>query len=241
MVKRSRTSPKFGPWMSAILKRNGTYKKRKYSPIVGKSDAYNGAVAVPRSVNSPFPYQRSCTLRYCTNISIDATVSNVAKHFFRANGLYDPDYTSTGHQPYGFDQIAAVYNHYEVLKSYITIEAQPASLGIAAGQMVVGICPSDDQTITLNIDSIREQKGCNWAVLDSYGKCRVSNNYMRKRTFPAEFQALGAKVDADPTEEHMFCVFASPMSSAVEPGSVLIIVTIDYVARFWENRDLGQS
>lgn len=33
---------------------------------------------------------------------------------YNLNSLYDPDYTGSGHQPYGFDQIMATYNKYRV-------------------------------------------------------------------------------------------------------------------------------
>jgi len=37
-----------------------------------------------------------------------------ATYQFRMNSLYDADYTGGGHQPYGFDQLAALYNKYRV-------------------------------------------------------------------------------------------------------------------------------
>ena len=38
-------------------------------------------------------------------------------HTFRANSVFDPDWTGAGHQPTRFDQLAALYQRYEVLKS----------------------------------------------------------------------------------------------------------------------------
>lgn len=34
---------------------------------------------------------------------------------FRANGMFDPQYSAGGHQPFGFDQLIAQYCHYTVL------------------------------------------------------------------------------------------------------------------------------
>jgi len=44
-------------------------------------------------------------------------------HFeFRANGMYDPEVAVGGHQPYGFDQLTARYQHWTVV--YATCKAQ---------------------------------------------------------------------------------------------------------------------
>jgi hypothetical protein len=50
-----------------------------------------------------------CKLTYADHASYDPTATVVAYNTYRANGLYDPDYTSTGHQPLGYDQWSALY------------------------------------------------------------------------------------------------------------------------------------
>lgn len=36
-------------------------------------------------------------------------------HLFRANGIFDPDVTGTGHQPLYRDQVADLYTNYTVI------------------------------------------------------------------------------------------------------------------------------
>ena len=51
----------------------------------------------------------------CRCVYIDVRRSNgIAKQYMRMNSLFDPDQTGTGHQPYYFDQFAALYNRYTV-------------------------------------------------------------------------------------------------------------------------------
>ena len=53
-----------------------------------------------------------------TNQDIPAS----AKHAFRTASMYDPDHTTTGHQPLFFDQMNAIYNKYRVLGSVIKVK-----------------------------------------------------------------------------------------------------------------------
>ena len=50
------------------------------------------------------------------------------------NSLFDPDQTGTGHQPYYFDQFAALYNRYTVLGSKLTAEFSLLPSAIATAQ-----------------------------------------------------------------------------------------------------------
>ena len=68
-----------------------------------------------------FPTRLSVTLHYEDLIAINPSAPK-ASYAFRGNSCYDPDYTSTGHQPRYYDQYSAIYQKYKVLKSTCTIE-----------------------------------------------------------------------------------------------------------------------
>lgn len=51
--------------------------------------------------------------------SLAAVTNN--SFLFRGNGLFDPDVQVGGQQPMGFDQWAALYRHYRVIGSKITV------------------------------------------------------------------------------------------------------------------------
>jgi len=53
------------------------------------------------------------TFRYAGGTNVNAT-ANYYLYQFRGNSPYDPDYTSTGAQPPGFDEWSAMYNRYRV-------------------------------------------------------------------------------------------------------------------------------
>ncbi len=48
--------------------------------------------------------------------------SSTDEYVFRGNSLFDPDFTSTGTQPLGFDQYSAFYGEYKVYSSKISLQ-----------------------------------------------------------------------------------------------------------------------
>lgn len=55
-------------------------------------------------------------LRYAETITGLGGIPADFDYQFRLNSLFDPNFTGTGHQPRGFDQISALYNRYRVYR-----------------------------------------------------------------------------------------------------------------------------
>jgi len=64
-----------------------------------------------------FPSSVVRRLRYSDSITLNSASGVVSSYVLRANDLFDPDFTGTGHQPMGFDQLMLVYNHFCVIKA----------------------------------------------------------------------------------------------------------------------------
>jgi len=204
--------------------------------------SFSGRQTIPRGMAGPFSMQRIAQLRYCMTTSLDATSATRVLQQFRANSLYDPDFTGGGHQPYGYDTLESIYNHYEVLSSCITVTGVPSSINSANAYMTLGVLISDDSTVTSNIDTIREQSNGKFVLLGGDGSpATIVQKYNRNVMFPrSQDYSTGAVVSTNPTDEAYFTVYAAPVAG-VEPGAVYIMVTLDFVARFWELKDLLQS
>lgn len=214
-----------------------------YVPRTMKVDDFSGTQLIPRGPSNPFPDTRVFNMRYCESFSIDAAVTGTASYFFQANSIYDPNFTGAGHQPYGHDQVQSLYNHYEVIKSYITWEFQPGIVDTTAGQLCCGITLTDDTTAETNFNTIQERKNTRWTQVspsDNLGVVKMS--YDLKKMFPrASSTDTGALFGANPTEGAFFQCWTKHVYSGSEPSNVYGTVTIDYVVRVWELKDLGQS
>lgn len=75
-----------------------------------------GQQTVRRIPRAPFARSTVRKHRYVeTALSLIGTGLAPVSHVFRANSVYDPDLTSTGHQPMGCDQMAVFFHHYTVI------------------------------------------------------------------------------------------------------------------------------
>jgi len=69
-----------------------------------------------------FPTSVRRKLRYAEdNITLGAAAGVISNYIFRANDLYDPDVTGTGHQPMGFDQMMVFFDHFIVERATIRV------------------------------------------------------------------------------------------------------------------------
>lgn len=87
----------------------------------------------PQSFN-PFPQTMFAQHKYVEDFAFAAdnlTGLMGSDYAFRLNSLYDPNFTGTGHQPQGFDQMTPLYGRYTVYKVRISIRLITASSGTA--------------------------------------------------------------------------------------------------------------
>jgi len=90
----------------------------------------------------------TATLRYAEQFAV--TIANSSAPFeyvFRANSIYDPNYTSTGHQPLGHDQLATLYGAYQVTQSRIRLNYATNS---GVNDTVTCVLRVDDDATFLN-------------------------------------------------------------------------------------------
>lgn len=93
------------------------FRAKRRSPYAGVVARSMGALK-----KSPFEPVKYVTLRYSQLVTLDAGAGTMAYTVFRANSLVDPDYSGTGHQPLGRDELASVYRNYSVYEATITAE-----------------------------------------------------------------------------------------------------------------------
>lgn len=87
--------------------------------------------------SAPISDRLHLKLRYSDDVDIQGISGLVGDHIFLGNGLFKPDFTSTGHQPLGFDQWVAFFDKYVVLASSIKVQAVSEDAVAASSLSVV--------------------------------------------------------------------------------------------------------
>lgn len=228
------------------------YRKRKRAKVYVKEKAdYRRLMAMPQSGNIVsrktfpaasvgFPRQKTVTLRYVGGFQLTSTSGALASYKFRANGIYDPDYSGGGHQPYLHDTWQTLYNHYMVKSSRITINF--STLNGNVNPLVVGMYLADDVTTSLDYTSLAEAGRGTCRLIqgvntESYS---VSTSYSRKAWF-AKDANQSAVFGNDPADEAFYMFYIQSADQLSTTGPIQGIATIEYTIDLSEPRDIAQS
>jgi len=228
------------PYVKKTTKR--VYKKRTMRK------AYKPKRRVSRLLSaSTYPFPRTTTrkLKYVGSFGLDsATASALATHTFSCNGLYDPDITGTGHQPYGFDQLMALYNHYEVLSSKIKITIADNNASNSVGL----ICRVDanGNLNTSNLQLIMEQPDTKKVIFNPAEAHRtvLRHSWSQRKFFgkrKAGDEALCGTAGNNPAESSFYIIGLGSVDPNANAPNMYLTVEIDYVARFFEPLELSSS
>lgn len=194
------------------------------------------------------PKRLTVRQRYHQTITINPTLAALGYWEFRANDIYDPDFSGTGHQPSGFDQMMALYNHFVVVKSYCTVT--PATTGGTNQQILFG-CRLSGGSGVLNtgVDQFLESSGVKYKMLGYPGApvepVRIMMDGpkffgLTKRTLISGSQFRGSSTGS-PTEQAYYQVFIAPAVGSSDPPSTDVHVDITYEVVFSEPREVLSS
>lgn len=199
---------------------------------------------IPRGFK-PFGNSRVARLTYCDNIVLDPGANVTAGKVFRANGMYDPDTALGGHQPYGFDQLMALYNRYVVLGAKITITAVPAS---SFGTYIIACKLSDNATLLSTTPTVlQEQPGYKYRLYTNGNAAvmpRLTMGYSARKMCRPGFMnndTYQGTVNKDPDDQWYFTVLTASAVPTVDNTAMTFNIRIDYIAKFMNPIELAAS
>lgn len=199
-----------------------------------------------------FPETFTTSLKYVEVVEIDCEALGAPKKYeFRANSIYDPNLTGTGHQPIGRDQFAALYDHYTVIGSKMKATFYPKGDYSQNVSMFLGGMTTDTTNTFTSVSEMLEQSNSKGNILTKLGtKASVVRNlkYSPRKMFKiGKGSIIGndritTQVGTNPTEDAIFQLFAvQPDGSSVDPIPIKVLVEIEYLVVFSERRPLAQS
>lgn len=214
------------------------YKRKRYT-------AKRRIVRIPRSpAGQALPNQIICKFRYSEEISINPAAASVTAYVFRANSLYDPNYSGTGHQPAPYDQMKLFYKKFKVIGSKITCRPVLAGASYETLNCYHGIINSKTATDYASYTSVANLLESKWGrrfkTIGAYTSMAASNkkdagyvsstwSLRRDESRLATDNDFAHPSATNPTEGRYYeIVNASVVGN--DPALHDYLVTIDYIA-----------
>lgn len=141
--------------------------RRKTLSRSGKRRLRRKTVLVNRALQ-PVAQRYITKMKYCETYA-PVNASGQAVWRLNLNSIFDPNRTGTGHQPYGHDNFAAMYNRYRVIAASYVVSAvsnNNTTLQIAA-------IPTNEEFVGNAISEYRENPRCKFGVQTPGGPMKV--------------------------------------------------------------------
>jgi hypothetical protein len=184
--------------------------------------------------------KQKATLRYFDRFQLDAGTGGIpAVKVYSANGVYDPDITAVGHQPRGFDQLMALYDHFVVTSCTIKVYADNNA---EASGVLVGVNLLDSLVTSTDFRNYMESATKKVLLLGASGGGGPCAKTVTYTCDPVKFLGrsdalsdpeLKNSANSNPTEQAHWHVFAMPLNTG-DAQPVNIGVELEYTGYFIE-------
>lgn len=224
-------------------KKNYKLNKFKAKPMAGPFHRYVS--------NDPFRATFNTKLTYTQSVTLTSGIGGIYgnEQIYRLNSPYDPDFTGTGHQPYGYDQVSLLYRKYKVNAAKISIlfsnPSEDGMIGAAAVQASAGTF-----ALTSNpIDTLKEQPMTVTRTINNSGsQTAMVNQYLQlhlvegltKLQFSTNVEDYSAPVTTIPAKTP-YLRLALASSLGTNGATMFCRVTITYYCQFYERKTQAQS
>lgn len=218
------------------------YRRRKSSYRRKRRPRRRGRKVISRVRGvTGFPDAMYSTLKYVSHISVTQILNTQT---YRGNSLFDPDFTSIGHQPLGFDEYALIYDRYFVYSSTINVIAVNNSTSVPAH---IALMPGSSTTpVSTDPTVMKEQAYCKYKILPISRGTGIVSLFNRSSTKKMRGETVlddsfGAITNNTPQRQwywHLIAKAADLTSSAID---VSMTITMTFKCRFHKRRVLNQS
>lgn len=213
---------------------------------------------IPRNLPlAGFPKQKMVRLRYVQEQEITTSPNGLSHSVpFVANGCHDPYYPIGGHQPKGFDQWMAVYSHFNVLGSKISVKMVGTGEDNFAWGVARTAAPNtlNGQTLEYILEWRGNKSSNSYVVVGSENGGYANNptrmntvktaRYSQKKQFGKNATStaeLIGSATSNPAELSIFEIWQCPINSQMASKTADYVVVIDYIVLFTEPKLLPQS
>lgn len=219
-------------------------------------------VTIPRNVPNSYNNNYTVQLNYADNYRHDVANNGAATatQLFRMNGIFDPDYTGTGHQPFFRDMWASQYDYFAVLKcdysirmynanaeavTYTAVGTNAQRIGAVNVVQFLGTTNASDVSSAANglIYPAAEMKNTNTYLLEPEGVLEFRGSLTQGDFMvdakDADSDQTWVAVGSNPTVGRVFGYAISPAQWAAIVGiseasysAIIVQVVLNYTVQF---------
>lgn len=198
---------------------------------------------------SPFASRYITKVKYAEQLNVAGGVgSGFASYRFNLNSIYDPNRTGIGHQPYGRDELNAIYNRYRVIGCSYVISCYNAGSSGDAYSIVAALPSNQEVTLSGGLAQAQETPRCKFITQAPSAPLKVLKGYVNipalmGRT-KAQYMAdddYQAQFDASPNELAILNVFAGAITGAAETNTMKLSVVLEYIVEAFDPKQLPGS
>lgn len=197
-----------------------------------------------RNPDSSLPDRMITKHKFVTQFTLNPGLGATAWYGFRANGIYDPDYSGAGHQPLYRDEFAVLYSEYAVISSRIKVTAFPGNAGVSTSTAFVCILRTDKTSgLPTGPTHLLECADMHYTVMGN--SAAKSHSVVRHRH---SYKDIGLKdytegtnlvaVGANPVEDaEYFWVGMAPITGSYDVDATAMVAEIEYTVA-WSSPEI---
>lgn len=205
-----------------------------------------GRFNAAQSALVPFPNRYDAKLTYGVNVALGTSGSSIlaTKYRLALNGLYDPDVSGTGHQPYFWDTVTAIYTKYIATVAHVDITFNsPNITGLWVGWSIHTNTTSNDDPAGKELSTLMERPNFACVPISTSGTemvtCRVSVPLhevfgISRAQYLALPDVYGAAFSANPLSLAYLDLFLVDPNAAVIVALVRAVGRITYDVQFFD-------
>lgn len=231
------------PTASKILDSKVDYTLKKQTMYAPSKNLSRSSVGSMLSNIGPFGTRWAGKLKYVDRFNQGNSLGVYSEILFNLNSLFDFDRTNIGHQPFGFDQLAAIYGRYRVLSTSYKI------IGTNVEQ-------TQNLTIVAYVDNgIASAGSVSTALEQGYSHFSMRNAFVQPTQFKGNIKlnaltgnsliayraddAYAASVTASPTE---LLILHIGTEGSVSVNTIFsYIIQVEFECEFWDPKQLPPS
>lgn len=191
----------------------------------------------------PFAQRYITTMKYADAFFF-ANVNGPTVYRYNLNSVFDPNRTGTGHQPYGHDSLAAIYNRYRVIACSYTV----SFVDTAGNYVQVACLPANEEVSALTLSEIRENPRCKFTLQSPQapmrpvrGKVFIPSLVGRNKQQYMADDRYQAQTGSSPAELAILNIFFQRQDDSVNTMSGPLNITLNYTVEWFDVKNLAQS